>query len=294
MLLLHVQNKPMLKNILYRFQAPACLAFFSLLVLTQSCKKSDIQKEETISTQRIEELRTSVAKSTGAPLDSVQFNASSKTFTIARDALVSLEDAQARFPQSAQEPASANGSLQRVYTYTVSRTNAANITFYTDGTVPAEWITALDQAIANWNSTNSLVYMKRVTGTATTTTSGPGKGKKNTTTTSTPSYNVLVTTMYDANTSTIAQAYYPEYTGTAGKQVTINTYYNYLNASYKVFAMTHELGHTIGLTHTDQTYGTLIPGTPETDPNSVMNSFVLPWNSFTLYDITAVTTVYPK
>jgi predicted Zn-dependent protease len=209
--------------------------------------------------------------------------------------MVSLEDAQARFPLSAQEPTSANGTQQRVYTYTVSRTNASNITFYVDGTVPADWITALDQAIANWNNTNSLIHMSRVTGT-TTTTSGTGKGKKNTTTTttSTPSYNVLVTTMYDANTTTIAQAYYPQYTGTAGKQVTVNTYYNYLSASYKVFAMTHELGHTIGLTHTDQTYGSLIPGTPETDPNSVMNSFVLPWNGFTPYDITAVTTVYPK
>jgi hypothetical protein len=283
------------KNILYHIKAPACLALFSLIVLTQSCKKSDVQKEETVSAQRIEELRSSVAKSTGAPLDSVQYNASSKTFTISRDAMVSLEDAQARFPLSAQEPTSANGTQQRVYTYTVSRTNASNITFYVDGTVPADWITALDQAIANWNNTNSLIHMSRVTGT-TTTTSGTGKGKKNTTTTttSTPSYNVLVTTMYDANTTTIAQAYYPQYTGTAGKQVTVNTYYNYLSASYKVFAMTHELGHTIGLTHTDQTYGSLIPGTPETDPNSVMNSFVLPWNGFTPYDITAVTTVYPK
>jgi hypothetical protein len=285
----------MLKNILYHFKAPACLALFSLIVLTQSCKKSDVQKEETVSAQRIEELRSSIARSTGAPTDSVQYNACSKTFTIARDAMVSLEDAQARFPQSAQEPASANGSQQRVYTYTVSRTNAANITFYADGTVPSEWITALDQALTNWNSTNSLVYMKRVTGTTTTTTNGSGKGKKNTTTTtSTPSYNVLVTTMYDANTSTIAQAYYPAYQGAAGKQVTINTYYNYLNSSYKVFAMTHELGHAIGLTHTDQTYGSLIPGTPQSDPNSVMNSFVLPWNGFTPYDITAVTTVYPK
>jgi hypothetical protein len=100
--------------------------------------------------------------------------------------------------------------------------------------------------------------------------------------------------MYDAATSTIAQAYYPDYYGNAGKQITINTYYNYLSSSYKVFAMTHEMGHNIGFTHTDGTYGNLIAGTPETDPNSVMNSFVLPWNGFTPYDVTAVTTVYYK
>jgi hypothetical protein len=54
--------------------------------------------------------------------------------------------------------------------YTVTQTNAASIAVYADNTVPAEWLTALDQAIANWNSTNSHVYMKRVTATTITTT----------------------------------------------------------------------------------------------------------------------------
>jgi hypothetical protein len=58
--------------------------------------------------------------------------------------------------------------------------------------------------------------------------------------------------------------------------------------------LTHELGHSIGFTHTDGTYGNLVPNTPETDPNSVMNSFVLPWNGFTPYDIAAVNTIYPR
>jgi hypothetical protein len=291
----------MSNTILHRLKATLGFSLFAVILLTQSCKKADVHKEEpTVSAERIETLRSSVAASTGAPLTAVQYNAANKSFIVASDAMISLEDALKRFPETADVKPSSSGSDQRVYTYTVSRTNASNIAFYVDGTVPAAWVSALDQAIANWNSTNSLVFMNRVTsGTTTTTTggNGNGKGKKGgttTTTTTTPTYNVLVTTTYDANTSMIAQAYYPEYTGTAGKQVTINTYYNSLSTAQKIFAMTHELGHTIGLTHTDQTYGNLIPGTPEVDANSVMNSFVLSWVGFTPYDITAVTTVYPK
>ena len=300
----------MSNTILHRLKATLGLSLFAIILLTQSCKKADVQKEEaagsteqtSVSTERIETLRSSVAASTGAPLTAVQYNAASKSFIVASDAMISLEDAIKRFPETTDVKPSSSGSDQRVYTYTVSRTNASNIAFYVDATVPAAWVSALDQAIANWNSTNSLVFMKRVTsGTTTTTTggngNGNGKGKKGgttTTSTTTPTYNVLVTTTYDANTSMIAQAYYPEYTGTAGKQVTINTYYNSLSTAQKIFAVTHELGHTIGLTHTDQTYGNLIPGTPEVDANSVMNSFVLSWVGFTPYDITAVKTVYPK
>ena len=287
----------MSKTILRHCKAALTLSLFSLVLVAPSCKKSDLQREqeESVSTQRIEALRSSVAASAGAPLSAVQYVADKKSFVVADDALISLEDAQARFPDSAHVRPGTSGSQQRVYTYTVARANASSISFYADASVPAEWLAALDQAITNWNSTNSLISMKRVTATTTTTASGPGKGKKNTTnTTSAPSYNVLVTTMYDNATSTVAQAYYPSYTGSAGFKVTINTYYNYLSSSYKIFAMTHELGHTIGLTHTDQTYGNLIPGTPSTDPNSVMNSFVLPWAGFTNYDVIAVNTVYPK
>jgi hypothetical protein len=294
-----LNNHSMSNTIFSRLKATLGISLFAVILLTQSCKKADVQKDEpTVSAERIETLRSSVAASTGAPLSAVQYNAANKSFIVASDAMISLEDALKRFPETTDVKPSSAGSDQRVYTYTVSRTNASNIAFYVDGTVPSAWISALDQAIANWNSTNSLVFMKRETsGTTTTATGGNGKGKKGgttTTTTTTPTYNVLVTTTYDANTSMIAQAYYPEYTGTAGKQVTINTYYNSLSTAQKIFAMTHELGHTIGLTHTDQTYGNLIPGTPEVDANSVMNSFVLSWVGFTPYDITAVTTVYPK
>ena len=280
----------------------AILSVLAVALLGQSCKKTDLQQEEALTPESLQQLKEFVASSTGLPVAEVQYNATGKYFVAGKDGKISLADAKLRLDNEIVTATDVT-SKQRTYMYTVTPTNVANITIYADNTVSAEWIAALDQSIANWNSTNSRVFMKRVTATTTTTTTGgtttgPKKKRTGTTTTTTttsiPSYNILVTTMYDNATSTVAQAYLPGYYGTVGHEVTINTAYNYLSASYKTFTLTHELGHAIGFTHTDGTYGDLVPGTPETDPNSVMNSFVLPWNGFTSYDVLAVTTVYPK
>lgn len=269
-------------------------AFCALILLTQSCKKSDVKPEETISSEELQQLKTFVASSTGSPLTSVEYNTSKKHFLVGKDILISLSDARIRLKNTEISTGSVNGGNQRVYFFTVSRSNVANVNIYADSKVPADWLAALDQAIANWNSTNSYVYMKRVTATTTTTTTGKGKKKTTVTTTTIPPYNILVTTLYDASTSMVAQAYLPYSDGKTGNEIDINTYYSGLSSSYKTFTLTHELGHSIGFTHTDQTYGNLIPGTPVTDANSVMNSIVLPWNGFTPYDLTAVNTIYPK
>jgi hypothetical protein len=267
---------------------------FMVIVFAQSCKKSDITKEETLSPDELQQLKTFVANTTAVPIGSVEYNSTKKYFVASKDIIISLSNAKQRLKNMEISPGTTEGSTQRVYMYTVTQTNAVSIAVYADNTVPAEWLTALDQAIANWNSINSHVYMKRVTATTVTTTSGKGKKKTTTTSTVPPAYNIIVKTLNDPTTSMVAQAYLPYWDGTVGNEVDINTYYNYLSSSYKTFALTHELGHSIGFTHTDGTYGNLIPGTPEADPNSVMNSIVLPWNGFTSYDVTAVNTIYPK
>jgi hypothetical protein len=285
----------MLKTKISRFQTFVCLTLATLTILTQSCKKTDLPKEETISAEELQQLKSFVATSTGFPLNSVEYNSTKKYFIAGEDILVSLADARTRLKNTEISGSTVNGENQRVYMYTASLYNVANISIYADNTVPADWITALDQAIANWNSTNSHVVMKRVTATTQTITTGKGKKKKKTTTTTIlPSYNIFVSTLYNSSTSMVAEAFLPYSNGMVGNEVHINTYYTYLNSSYKTFALTHELGHSIGFTHTDGTYGNLIAGTPATDPNSVMNSIVLPWNGYTPYDITAVNTVYPR
>jgi hypothetical protein len=70
-----------------------------------------------------------------------------------------------------------------------------------------------------------------------------------------------------------------------------------LSADEKIWAITHELGHIVGLKHTNESAGTYIPGTPVSDPNSLMNStltVVLGGNWFTQGDYTAIHTLYPQ
>src|SRR5215208_1777790 len=110
----------MLKAMLHRAKTPFCLALLSLIVLTQSCKKTDLQKE-TVTPAQVEELRSFVANSTGMPLSEVQYNAARQFFTVAKDGIIGLEDAQTRLkaaPTAGSQSTERTG--QRVYTYTVS------------------------------------------------------------------------------------------------------------------------------------------------------------------------------
>ncbi|GAA3633462.1 M57 family metalloprotease [Flavivirga jejuensis] len=71
----------------------------------------------------------------------------------------------------------------------------------------------------------------------------------------------------------------------------------------KRYNMVHELGHCIGLRHTNwetndpyTTVGAnLIPGTPSQDPNSVMNGGTAldSWSGFSVYDIVSIEYLYP-
>ncbi|MEI6948993.1 M57 family metalloprotease [Paraflavisolibacter sp. H34] len=245
----------------------------ALFATFQSCKKSDVQ-DVTPATESIDiaALQQSVSNSLGAPEGSVVYNKELKQFVVEEDSYVSLEDAQLRFGNKGIA-SGVNGTTQREHFYLIVPTKVKAITIFADATVPAAWLTALDSAIASWNRTGSAVQMKRVT-------SATGATTK-------------VTTNYTAS-STIASAAYPDYYGNPGSRMTINTYQNGLTASKKRFAITHELGHTIGFGHTNSTWGYAIEGTPTTDSYSVMNSTVLNWSNFTSWDLLAVKTLYPK
>jgi hypothetical protein len=148
------------------------------------------------------------------------------------------------------------------------------------GQLPTDWHNATVAAINQWNALSNKLefYINNVV----------IKGNNT---------SHIRITMYidpDPNSTTVA---YAEVStgGPPGNYVRINTQYNNLPADLKMYAIVHELGHTIGYRHTDQTDGSLIPGTPNVDGASVMNSFIAAsWSGFSSWDAFAHTSMYPN
>ncbi|SFD58162.1 Dual-action HEIGH metallo-peptidase [Chitinophaga sp. CF118] len=193
-------------------------------------------------------------------------------FTIEKDIVITSEEVAARMKNESNS--GTPQTEQRRNTYIISNTYNTNVKLYIEPDVPAAWKTAVQGAVANWNAVN-----------------GTRLGMSIVTTLSASNTRIF---MGFESANWIARAYLPTSNGRPGVSVEINSNFNSLAASQKLFAITHELGHTIGFHHTNQTSGTLIPGTPSVDANSVMNSFVLNWNGFTAGDVLATQILYPQ
>lgn len=173
-------------------------------------------------------------------------------------------------------------SLRQAYTGSlISSTNVKNITVGFDSSLPttSDWRTITLQALEHWNnipgSTIKFVY---------TTASSP---------------NIKVYQNY-SNDDRVANADFPA-SGKAGTYVKINSKYDYYDSSRKLFAIIHELGHCLGLRHTNwhnrpdgakEDSAITIPGTPTADSESVMNANVGYWNGFSYYDLIGITYLY--
>ncbi|MEI6948660.1 M57 family metalloprotease [Paraflavisolibacter sp. H34] len=256
------------------FMRPANLILaLALAVAGTSCKKSDTADlAPATESHDIASLQQAVAQSLGTDPASVVYQKELQQFVVEEDSYVTLEDAVRRFAHHGVTSGVQAATHQQHY-YLIKPEKVNAITLYADTTVPAAWLTVLDSAIASWNAAGSRVRLQRVN-------SPTGATTK-------------VTTNYSVS-STIASAAYPDYYGNPGNRVTINTYHNGMTVAKKRFALTHELGHSIGLAHTNSTWGSLIEGTPTTDAQSIMNASVLNWSQFTAFDLLAVRTLYPQ
>lgn len=167
-----------------------------------------------------------------------------------------------------------------------------NILIKIDNSIPTSgknnWRNAIVEAINEWNSLNSYLYMSLTTGS---------------------NYDILIQSDYGSlNGNTIAVAGFPYANGNPFDSVLINFDFNSnqtMTEGQKVYNIIHELGHCVGLRHTNwkgrrESDGITITGTPNSsdnpDPNSFMNggTALNSWNGFSYYDRLAIQTLYPS
>lgn len=160
---------------------------------------------------------------------------------------------------------------QRRHTNLLSCRNVNPITVRFDSNVPNAWRTATLSAINVWNGVSSASIRLVFTTAATA--------------------DIRVTSANLAG-NVVADALLP-FLSSPGSRIRVNSDFDNLAASTKLTAMVHELGHTIGFHHTNKTNGVHIPGTPTSDPGSVMHSSVSPWSGLTSGDSLGLRIMYP-
>lgn len=120
--------------------------------------------------------------------------------------------------------------------------------------------------------------------------------------------DIIISKSYIGNQYICAMGNFPSSSGNPGKYVYVNTGFykdidSYLSHNQKVFLLMHEIGHNLGLRHTDCKVNNeiigpgmnQIPGTPESDKNSFMNSSTCgkSWVGMQYYDEMTLAYLWP-
>jgi len=269
---------------LRNINAPVFL--FIILTIFQACKEPDqteMPKPDSAGNQgtTTAELTSFLAEVTGALPAGIAYNEAEKTFVIDEDMEVSRENAEKQYVDE-----KTSRVTQRRGQWLLTGSSVKDVKVYILPTVPDTWKTAVRAAIPEWNKvTDTQARFREVP--------------------SVVMADVIVKPEYDKPDEDekkhwVARQALPNYLGQVGGGMTVNTYYSaqsMLSASEKKFAAIHELGHSIGLMHTDKhTDGFVdfqVCGTPSMDSKSVMNSVVDIWGGFSTYDLLAVRILYP-
>lgn len=253
------------------FALKSSAAALCLALVAFSCdQESNEEVVPALTTETtLDKYYTFLEEASGVGRGDIAYDKTTDQFTVSRDMIVDRNT----IDQYIDTEESANGRTeQRMHNILLTNAQATNFKYYIQPALTQGWRDAVVGAIAQWNGVGgSKLRLVRVG------------------TQAEANINVFMGA-YDA-ANWVARATLPS--GSGKGTLEINPRFNDMAANQKLFAMAHEMGHNIGFWHTDQTTGTIVPGTPATDPNSVMNSFVLPWNGFTNYDLVAVRYMYP-
>ncbi|AXT59642.1 hypothetical protein D1816_04480 [Aquimarina sp. AD10] len=161
-----------------------------------------------------------------------------------------------------------------------------DINVYLNPGMNTAWRNASISAIGRWNAINSSLNLTVTTSIA----------------------NAHIQIMYDTHDSGVnlasnvfGRGEFPAANGLPGVGIWINPDFNsnlfcggLITQNMRISNVQHELGHNLGITHTNQSFGTLIPGTPSTDSQSVMNGGqACTIDNFSSGDITAIEYLFP-
>lgn len=190
------------------------------------------------------------------------------------------------FVEAAHEEGIASDRKHYRWSYLVTKTKTIKIRIIVGGTnaVPTVWQTAITKAVQDWNAMGGgLTFMIQYA--------------------SSPGTNVVNVSMKsNLPSDEYARTYYPSGNGYPGTDLYINPLFNSdskLNSNGKIGVIAHEIGHAVGLRHTDSGQGTLITNVSTScknnpDPNSVMSAEGDFYYGFTTCDKQAYFALYPK
>lgn len=255
----------MKKSVLYYFSV-----LFALLTILSSCNKD---AEEVVVNNRQSDLEyaKSVIASIGFDTSTVYLK---DDFYFIEDCITIHKDSIKLYDKRTK---------QNYNRYIVSRARTT-ITIGVDGTVPqsTNWRQAAKDAVSLYNSLNlglEFIYSENYP-------------------------NIRIKMGVRPDTYICATGEFPASNGAPGSTITINSdffvnIHTYLTLSQKTFLLVHEIGHNLGLHHTDLPAGGDVihyPGTPSSDGMSVMQSATCgySWNGFSQGDVTMLYGLWPS
>ncbi len=261
------------------------LAATAVLLIANACQKENPATQNM--TEETLQMKQYLASTYGFLPESIVEDGDH--FVVEGDQCFSMKDFWANYGMSSEnefmvdpshEEGAASDRKHYRYTYLVTKTKTIKIRILTG--VPTNWQNAILKAVQDWNALGGgLTFMIQYA--------------------SSPGVNVVNVSMKTLASDEYAKAYYPTSNGYPGSDLYINPLFNpeaKLNQNGKVGVIAHEIGHTIGIRHTDSGQGTLITNVSTTcknnpDPKSVMSASGSFYYGFTPCDKEAYKALYP-